>query len=61
MNVKEDEENKGMFKVRLMSSNINAVVGSNGEELPVIKEVIKEVPVEVIKEVEVIREVDNTD
>lgn len=61
VNVKEDEKNKGKFKLRLMSDTISNVVGKNGEELPVIVKVPVKVPVEVIREISVKVSVDMTD
>lgn len=61
VNVKEDDDQSGRFKIRLMSDNISMVVGKDGEELPATREVSVEVPVEVIKEVSVEVSVDMTD
>lgn len=61
VNVKADDEEPGMFKMKLMSSRVSTVVTKDGEELPTVVQVPVEVPVEVIKEVSVQVSVDMTD
>lgn len=61
VNVKADDEEPGLFKMRLMSSKVSTVVTKDGEELPTVVQVPVEVPVEVIKEVSVEVSVDMTD
>ena len=61
VNVKADDEQPGMFKMKLMSSKVSTVVTKDGAELPTVVQVSVEVPVEVIKEVSVEVSVDMTD
>lgn len=53
VNVKADDEEPGLFKMKLMSSKVSTVVTKDGTELPTVVQVSVEVPVEVIKEVSV--------